>query len=789
MKIALIAPSPVPFVFGGAERLFLDLVRALNELTPHEVELIKLPFPERDLFEVIDGYRRFLALDMSAFDAVISTKYPAWMVEHPHHIVYLQHKLRGLYDAYPRHLPTALPKAHALQALAKLLALPHPGRAEAMELFAALEDLKTAGDPAWFAYPGPLARQVVHFLDRVGLAPCKIARYAAISRTVAERPGYFHAGVEVHIAYHPSGLKVEALPFPAPPVLFTASRLDAPKRIDLIVRAFGQVGRADARLRIAGTGPHEQALRELAAGDERIEFLGRLSDAELAKAYAQAQAVVFVPQAEDLGLIALEAGLAARPVITCTDSGGVTELVRHGETGWVAEPNPNALAQAMERMLASPQLAQRLGENARRFACTITWDQVIAALGLDASKPTYVRPARLRPIVVLAPFSLRPPRFGGANRIFHLYRAWARFRPVHVVCLGARNARFQFDALTVEEVATSEPFERHAAKWSQALGVSARDLALLDGMAYLPQYTARVRELVAQAQLVVLSHPYCLYALPTADLPPWVYDAHNVEQDLKAAMWQRTCRQPDTAAQALALVCEAEAEALRRASAVLAVCAEEAERLRALYAFAGRVVLAPNGVDLSARRFAQAADRQRLRVRLAQERPLAVFVGSGHEPNVAALETVLALAARLPEVAFALAGSVCTHPRLKTAPANLARLGPLNEAELTVLLQAAEVGLNPVTFGAGTNLKVLDYAACGAAILSTPFGMRGLPFTHGVEAWLAEADAFGPALEALLADAKLRERLRCAARARAEGFSWDKLGARALEELVQAGIL
>ncbi|GAB6068541.1 glycosyltransferase family 4 protein [Methylothermus subterraneus] len=789
MKIAVVAPSPVPFVFGGAERFWLDLVRALNEQTPHEAELLKIPFPERDFWEVVAGYLRFFELDLSAFDCVISTKYPAWMAAHPRHIVYLQHKLRGLYDAYPRHLPTAWPKARPLEALARLVAEPHPTPSHAAEAFDLLAQLKTQAEPSWFAFPGPVARGVVHFFDRVALRPQAIWRYAAISQTVARRADYFPPEVEVRIAHHPSGLKVEELPFPDRPVVFTASRLDGPKRVGLIVRAFSQLKHPEARLRIAGVGPQEAELRRLAAQDPRIEFLGRLADAELAKAYGQAQAVVFVPEQEDWGLVALEAAMAGRPVITCRDAGGVLELIEDGVSGLVVEPDQAALAAAMAELLAHPERARALGEAARQRAAEVSWAGVLETLGLAAAPAACFsrRPAKARPIVVLAPFSLRPPRFGGANRIFHLYRAWSRQVPVHILSLGARSVQVRLAPnLLIDEVATTAEFARHAGAWSTRLQVSAHDVALLDGMDWLPEYRAWVHERVAAASLVVVSHPYCLPALPRAGLPPLLYDAHNVEYDLKAQLWSQA--EAPARERALALVREAEAEALERAAAVLTVCQEEAERFASLYGVAKPWIAAPNGVDLPQRPFLPQAAKLKLRRRLGVDSPLVAFVGSWHGPNLAALDTVLAVAKALPGLTFALAGSLCAHPKLERAPRNVAALGKLSDAELAVLLGAAEVGLNPVTQGAGTNLKVLDYAACGAVILSTPFGVRGLPFRHAQEAWLSAPDELANALKALLADASLRERLARAARQQAENFNWEKIGERAVQQLVSVGV-
>src|SRR5262249_47751302 len=120
------------------------------------------------------------------------------------------------------------------------------------EIFDAFWSARSALGPRHpsFSFPGPLARMMVHTLDRLAMAPQAVSRSLAISRAVASRPDYFPAGVGVEILHHPSSLEgMHAGPFE---YFFTASRLDSPKRIDLLVRAMLRVPE-DVRLLIAGT--------------------------------------------------------------------------------------------------------------------------------------------------------------------------------------------------------------------------------------------------------------------------------------------------------------------------------------------------------------------------------------------------------------------------------------------------------------------------------------------------------------------------------------------------------
>src|SRR5207237_9904198 len=88
-------------------------------------------------------------------------------------------------------------------------------------------------------------------------------------------------------------------------------------------------------------------------------------------------AVCTPPFAEDYGLVTVEAFASRKAVITCTDSGGPTELVRDGETGIVCEPTPASLAAALARVTEDAALAERLGAAAAAQAATMTWADAV----------------------------------------------------------------------------------------------------------------------------------------------------------------------------------------------------------------------------------------------------------------------------------------------------------------------------------------------------------------------------------------------------------------------------
>jgi glycosyltransferase involved in cell wall biosynthesis len=103
-------------------------------------------------------------------------------------------------------------------------------------------------------------------------------------------------------------------------------RLIAYKKFDIAIRAFNRLG---LPLKIIGRGPEMESLKKMAKPN--VEFLGRVSDGELARYYAGARAFIF-PQEEDFGIVAIEAMSAGVPLIAYR-GGDIPEHMEEGKTG------------------------------------------------------------------------------------------------------------------------------------------------------------------------------------------------------------------------------------------------------------------------------------------------------------------------------------------------------------------------------------------------------------------------------------------------------------------------
>ncbi|HHM06043.1 MAG TPA: glycosyltransferase family 1 protein [Gammaproteobacteria bacterium] len=109
----------------------------------------------------------------------------------------------------------------------------------------------------------------------------------------------------------------------------------------------------------------EAQLRAAIAFDPRLRYVGYRGDVE--NLYHSADVIVMPSQwDEPFGLITIEAGASYKPVVA-SRSGGIPEIIEHGENGFLVDRfDTAAFAEYTRRLVADPTLSQRMGQNARR---------------------------------------------------------------------------------------------------------------------------------------------------------------------------------------------------------------------------------------------------------------------------------------------------------------------------------------------------------------------------------------------------------------------------------------
>jgi glycosyltransferase involved in cell wall biosynthesis len=193
-------------------------------------------------------------------------------------------------------------------------------------------------------------------------------------------------------------------PWPPTGHLFAAGRLQDQKGFDVAIEALGRLaGRHPSlSLHLAGTGEEAHNLRTQAQRlgiASRVRFLGSLPRDEILREISHAS-MVLVPSRtiEGFSLVALEAAHLGRPVVA-TRVGGLPETIEDGLTGLLVPPDDaDALAAAVDRLLADPMRTNDMCERARRRAvqfdivsCACAYADIYRSLGHEGLDSVVLR--------------------------------------------------------------------------------------------------------------------------------------------------------------------------------------------------------------------------------------------------------------------------------------------------------------------------------------------------------------------------------------------------------------
>lgn len=340
----LVVTSDVPFVEGGHLTIARSTVRALRE-AGCEADLVLTP--QNRSGRQFRAYlaNRFTDVEVDGLgrrvDQVISLRFPSYAVKHPRHVSWLNHRLREYYDLWPVLRPQLGRRAIAKETVRRFL----------------IHRLD-----AWL-----LKRNVTKVYAQSENIRNRLRRWGRIPAEVLYPPP------------PPRAYRTEAYEN----FVFAVSRLTPLKRLDLLVDAFRHIRHPEVEAVIVGDGPERPGLerRISAAGlERRIRLLGPSDEETVMSLYGRCRAVFFAPWDEDYGFVTVEAFASAKAVLTGTDSGGPTELVRDGESGYIVPPEPRRLAEKIDLLAESPALAERLGTRGKESISGLTWPKTVAKL-------------------------------------------------------------------------------------------------------------------------------------------------------------------------------------------------------------------------------------------------------------------------------------------------------------------------------------------------------------------------------------------------------------------------
>lgn len=370
-----------------------------------------------------------------------------------------------------------------------------------------------------------------------------------------------------------------------------------------------------------------------------------------------------------------------------------------------------------------------------------------------------------------------PPSNGGETRLLHFYQALSQWFQVTLLTsahLGTQEETINHGInFTERRVPKDEYFAREYARLEQYSGggdCSGPALAASGAMptlwhkAYLEEYE--------RADVIFHDSPfsvgYDIFA--TLDDKLRIYNSYNCE-----TLLYRQLHPDEKSSPIHDLVRIVEQRMLENSDLVLYCNENDLSAFREMVPGAGfESLYVPNGMTPSAVQQSIATP--------PSEKFRAVFMGSGHPPNVKAAEFIaFSLAPALPEVQFDIIGSCLPAARY---PSNVHRHGVVDHATKVNILSQASIALNPMSEGSGSNVKVLEYFAYGLPVISTEFGMRGIRAEAEQEYLRASLDDFAIALANVARDSRSLSNIGARGKELAlKAYTWKSIAQSVAERL------
>lgn len=223
-----------------------------------------------------------------------------------------------------------------------------------------------------------LYHREIRRLDRI-IVPCEFYKRLVLSwgADSAKVTVVYNAIAPLFVPQETRSDVRRELGLPEGRLLLTVTRLTPYKGVDHLIRAVSRV--KDIHLLVVGIGPMGQKLVELTnrlGVSARVHFLGYIPRDRLPAVFRAADYTVVYAGGEGLSHVLLESLAVGTPVIA-SDAGGNSEVVCHGENGWLVPfPDEERLLEAIHKAFLAAEPA-RCSANSRVGLERFSWERMI----------------------------------------------------------------------------------------------------------------------------------------------------------------------------------------------------------------------------------------------------------------------------------------------------------------------------------------------------------------------------------------------------------------------------
>ena len=359
-------------------------------------------------------------------------------------------------------------------------------------------------------------------------------------------------------------------------------------------------------------------------------------------------------------------------------------------------------------------------------------------------------------ILVLNDFPIYPVDHGGRVRLSNIYENFSVSNDITYICFGDKTSIKEnrisnsFIEITIPKSVIHKKMIQLGFKFFER---SIDDLIAMFIGKYNKLMRKEIKKCINESDVIILAHPYMYPVVKSliSDKHFVVYEAYNVEYILKKSILQNFF----IANIVLKQLYNIEKRLVQECNLCFTTSELDKQTLSDMYGtITSKIVVTPNGVNpeiYPPKRLNWMSEKD-----VFTTVPIVVFLGSGHYPNVEAAQVIIKeIAPKMSDIYFLICGSVCWGIEHEPMGKNVGLAYMISDEEKMELFRIADVAINPMISGSGTNIKMFDFMAAGLPVVSTKTGARGLAIQDSIDGLVCSIEEFPDRIRRLLDDCTL----------------------------------
>ncbi|MAG50619.1 hypothetical protein CL621_03185 [archaeon] len=283
----------------------------------------------------------------------------------------------------------------------------------------------------------------------------------------------------------------------------------------------------------------------------------------------------------------------------------------------------------------------------------------------------------------------------------------------------------------------------------------------------------KLKSAIKEVDIIQVEHPWVFsWIQKNAKGKPIVLVEHNFEYELQKEGYKKLPKLLQNLI--FKSIKRIEQNAVIKADLIFATSDTDKKNLEKFYNTSDKIKVIENGVDTS---FSPSLNRNQIKKKFGFEnKKIILFTGAGHPPNYKAIKIIKEkIAPAFKEGIFLIAGSVHKKGREK----NLFYTGSVED--IKSYFDMADVAINPMLSGSGTNLKMLEYLSFGLPVITTKVGARGFSLKNNKDSIICNIEDFSKNIKKILRNKYLYAKLKKNGKIFVKNFDWQIIAEKAIE--------